>query len=472
MKKALLTALLLVPFLSLANDNIFTNGTIQLEEPKISSVWSTVCVTQFGDLTVGGEGTYTDDDGHSACQSALFPLTPEPSCAPGYPIVISTDVEYRPGQITRSKFCSTNSGSPKRNNVNSYRYTFKDLVQTTAKTCPPEAYPTFTSTFTGDTGDKCYSSSEANLKDSCNISSGNQYLTNAVDSTKPQICHTQSDGSICSYKATDIGGGKQAYQLDLEGDCYTDPKPDVGTPEQQQPNNDDCKDYGDGLLGCPADPEDVCQGTGSTIGGTGFNQCQTGCGYINDQFMCIDTDTDGDGLPDFNDPDIDGDGIPNDEDTDEDGDGKDDGLDQPSQGGNGQGSGGGASFDDSGIINAINKLRTSLITDQDIDDGSDIKKQVEEGDKELDKKITEFFDDDNLKGIDTFVKDNAIEDQFFNIRSSFSGASCTDVTFDGYGTLELCDRIAGARPFLYIAFGLGTAIYLIFRFTMVIREVR
>jgi hypothetical protein len=209
------------------------------------------------------------------------------------------------------------------------------------KTCPPEGLEDYTySVYDGepsqDTLRGCAKPSELSLLDSCDSSSVDTVLN--VQVTDSQACMPMSDGSVCEYQSVDIGGGNQVYELNLEGDCYSDPKPDIsGNPQiGQEPTSGQCTNNG-GLLACSADPDLVCNSTNSTMDGGVISSCNpdnASCGYVNGSFVCYDSDTDSDGLPDYDDPDIDGDGVPNDEDLDSDGDGQDDPI---SSGGGGSG---------------------------------------------------------------------------------------------------------------------------------------
>lgn len=367
-KQFLILALLTVPFfcLSQINNNIFENGKVKLRDPKSQSKYRCAYSSKL----------YVADS-FAKCASLSAPdvlKAHKPTSIQEHAVknikflrVDNVDSYF---SIERCAQTLATAGEDCVDKKYGNSYPFEDVEVGGARfldisevvDCPPDDYPNFKGNYQPPEGlKKCFDIAQVQLVDSCNISSGNQYLSNKVEVGKSSICHTQSDGSICSYNAVDIGGGNQVYQLDLEGDCYSEPKPDVVGSEQDLPSDSNCKDYGNKVLACQADPKDVCTGSGSTISGNEFNTCNQGCGYINNQFVCIDTDTDSDGLPDYNDPDIDGDGIKNEDDPDKDGDGKDDpinGDDQPSGGG-----GGGSTtveIDLSPVVNELKKANSKL----------------------------------------------------------------------------------------------------------------
>jgi len=232
-----------------------------------------------------------------------------------------------------------------------------------SRICPniPE-YPEHTYPVLGDVDGEqkvigCAKPADLNLNDSCNSASGNSVLN--IQVTDAVGCFTQSDGSVCKYNAVDVGGGNSVYQMDLEGDCYSETYPtlDDNGSIGELPVDGECTTSGN-LLTCPANPDDVCDSDGTN--------CQEGCGYVNDVFACYDTDTDSDGLPDYDDPDIDGDGIKNEDDLDSDGDGKDD----PISDGDGDTNSTVVNIDMSGLEDGIGELgekMTYTTTTQPID---------------------------------------------------------------------------------------------------------
>jgi len=226
-------------------------------------------------------------------------------------------------------------------------------ILTDLRTCPHDDYPEYTQPRFDNEDDpemvtSCFNPETANLLDSCKANSG--YLYISVPVTVESGCYALPDGSICKYDAVDIGGGNQAYSMDLEGDCYTDELPDIDGDEEDVPadENDNCTAWGTGLI-CPENPDDVCSDDAQ-----GNRSCPEGCGTMNGVFACIDNDTDSDGIPDYLDPDVDGDGIKNEDDLDSDGDGKDDPID------NSKGNGSttvNVDVDMSGVISKLEEIR-------------------------------------------------------------------------------------------------------------------
>jgi hypothetical protein len=86
-------------------------------------------------------------------------------------------------------------------------------------------------------------------------------------------CVTMDNGSICPFTESSTAG------------YYT---PNYGDPQAcaikdgEDPNaKDDCSPNGAGQLVCKADPSEKCTAS------NGFLQCEEGCGYLNDVFMCF-----------------------------------------------------------------------------------------------------------------------------------------------------------------------------------------
>jgi hypothetical protein len=316
--------------------------------------------------------------------------------------------------------------------------------------CPPESFPRYVSPVMNETGELegCYDPAQANLVDDCNLNSTDQYL--AVPVTAPIGCFTTSNGSQCKYKSVDVGNGVNAYELDLEGDCYTDLFPDIeGDPETTTtPTNseDTCKPWGGTGMICREKREDVCDMYGN---------CNEGCGTVNGTFVCIDADRDGDGVPDYLDPDVDGDGVRNEVDLDNDGDGIDDSIDlsKPKEGE--------IDIDLSPIVNELKKGNAELSEiGQGVDmlnndlkflakDVSDIKESITEvGTYKQDKPkggLKGFWETDYPEGLQGVVDAKMAEvqsTQFFTFLEQFQisvgGSSATyDMCFDlgGMGNL-------------------------------------
>ncbi len=120
----------------------------------------------------------------------------------------------------------------------------------------------------------CYSSIDATNNDTCNY---NDVYSNPV--TESVACVEKNDKSMCAVSAVDIGDGNQVY-MPTENDCYSDVYPilDENGGIGDMPNGSDqqCTESG-ALSYCPADPEEKCPN----------GQCEAGCGYMNDQFICV-----------------------------------------------------------------------------------------------------------------------------------------------------------------------------------------
>ena len=317
----LILALNLVPFFALAD--IFNDGTVSTQAPKVDDRCEITAVTNgtFNHLIGSDCGVSATD----ICQAYWADNAYVDGTHPEYSWRnIYGGWENDNGSSYKELHCGKEEWSKGYWNGNvwtkdsdSYgNQTNIGYGQEQFASCPPDAYPSLTYPVTNsETGEveSCADPNQINLVDSCNVSSGNTQLNITV--TEQNGCFTQTDGSVCQYAAVDVGGGNQIYQMNLEGDCYSESYPslDENGVIGELPSGGECVNNG-GLYACPEDPETMC------TSGT----CEEGCGYVNDQFVCYDIDTDGDGLPDYNDPDVDGDGIPNDDDLDADGDGQDD----------------------------------------------------------------------------------------------------------------------------------------------------
>ena len=328
-------------------------------------------------------------------------------------------------------------------NLTSTAQPYEKVQQWTSITisqCPPALHPSYTYSVNGS----CADPSQIDLVDSCNGSTGNFLLD--IEVTESQGCFTQPDGSICPYTAVYDGSGSY-YSLDLEESCYTSDLPslDSNQPDKTLPNGD-CLNDG-GLFICPEDPENVCNSSGV---------CQSGCGYVNDQFVCFSQDTDNDGLADYKDPDIDGDGISNDLDLDADGDGQQDASYNPPS----ESQTGTFEFDDSRIVDAIE----GLTENQEFQDGSEIGDLIEQKQQEYDQKAEEFFDSESMTGIEGFTDNNNFHSEVTMFSSALSGTSCTNPTHSAIGDFDICSKIVAVRPYLYIIFALMTFIFCFYRF--------
>ena len=278
-------ALFLVPFFSLANDNIFENGVVDL---KPASKEAQHCISaNYYDYTSTACGDSESDAKFAACNGAVsqYPDQPATQNKNGYTgRHCKSNLEVWSTLVPR-RSCGNCSPEPyKHGSASFHSYTFSEIEK-----CPPENYPSYI--YQVQKGDNlfCADPNQINLVDSCNNNSDNAFLN--VQVTASYGCFTQPDGSVCGYNAVDMGEGNTAYQLDLEGDCYSEVHPDLdGNPQlSDMPTNDGCEQSGlNGLLVCTSTPEESCPG----------GVCDEGCGYMEGQFVCIQ-------LPDPDNPDPD-----------------------------------------------------------------------------------------------------------------------------------------------------------------------
>ena len=424
---ALVVALL--SFQLSAQDNIFENGTVDLA-PKIEQMyWRATCTTKGGESILEAPGEPPEA------------VEIRRQCAPVVSNLAEAYYRRTATYSDRSTFSSAVENSELGANIIvtqeighpinqtekfSAPVNFKDLETTTLEKCPPPTNETYIVSYTKEDGSEmCFDPNQADLVDSCKASTGNYILNKQV--TVSAGCQQLSDGSICHYTATDVGGGNQVYQMDLETSCYGNDNVDnldTNTDIGDMPSDNECVDYG-GLLGCPEDPDNVCDTTSSTAFGGNLNQCKTGCGYVNDQFLCFDQDLDGDGLPDYNDPDIDGDGIPNKDDLDSDGDGKDD----PINDGGGNGNNGGntvVNVDLSGVEKRLDNIHKELKG----------KVKLNTPNKE---KFNKMFDDEEINELNEDITklEQDIKSEIDRIRAEASGILKLTVSGSGYEARNL-----------------------------------
>lgn len=184
-------------------------------------------------------------------------------------------------------------------------------------TCPPTGFIDFALSKEVDNTQWCFSMDDILDRDSCadSINDGSFVLPVHQVPASSFVCDARDDGSSCAYRLSPDG---DYYQADFEsnGLCYSDPDIDAYTDESTLTGNETgCIDIGAQTLACAENESNVCNAQG---------QCQSGCGYVNEVFVCLSGDLDGDNIGDYADPDIDGDGIANDLDLDNNGDGIDD----------------------------------------------------------------------------------------------------------------------------------------------------
>ncbi len=309
-KFILALALVLAPFFSLSqeNINIFTNGDVPTHPPYRASQFcahATVGARRIDVCAQSYEEAYM-----LICQQQASYIGDYHNGATGYEKIVERDnatckfenTRYYIYQDETITFPEDQFGNDKvvygPTPIKLLEVDMKDDGQVEGIICPPEDpnFSTHTFGYIGDDGEieSCADPVQIGLVDDCRIES-NDYLSRARV-TSGSVCATLPNHSICKYDAVDVGGGQQAYQLDLEGDCYDG---DKGLPKSDYVNDGlplpgagengyACLEDG-GLLTCSEDKEDV------TDPDTG--EVQDGCGTANIAFICISGDTDGDGLP-------------------------------------------------------------------------------------------------------------------------------------------------------------------------------
>jgi hypothetical protein len=193
---------------------------------------------------------------------------------------------------------------------------------------------------------------------------------------------------------------------------------------------------------------------------------------VNDQFLCIDLDTDSDGLPDYNDPDIDGDGISNDDDLDNDGDG----LDDPVSDGNGPGGGNSESLDLGPLITELKKSNESLDT---IEESFKTDHGLESDALNKDGRLDELNNDYQLD-LEEFIAKGSTElgytDKLVLGNSSALSALpsnvCNPYSFHIAGqtlAFDVCPAAEKAKPILYWLVGMLTAWHIFFLINATLR---
>lgn len=333
----------------------------------------------------------------------------------------------------------------------------------------------------------CYSPEKLAEVDSCGDTTDS--IDNMLVSNESGVsCMAKEDGSVCpvtsdgSITLNSTGQEVFFYKLDetKESDsCYY--------PQEKDGNHSDVPDIPDepgecsdfnGLGLCYENPLNVCNSAGT---------CPTGCGVLsaNGQtgFVCVSKDTDGDGLPDYMDPDIDGDGIKNEDDLDKDGDGKDDPI-NPNQGGQ-----------DLGKIEALlskiernTSKQSNAPTAQEI--GEEVGKKTAEKltelrdfssatyEQSLDQKNqklqedTEKFLDNTENNLQKAFQESDYQQSYNALKGVLSPTACT-ATFSiplSKQSLDLCDSVSKAKPFLYVIFAIATFIYCIRRISQTARS--
>lgn len=154
---------------------------------------------------------------------------------------------------------------------------------------------------------KCYENAELQRASNSHFCNSNSFIPNAHP--YGQYCATDpSTGAMCAYSNNASGQGlRSTYEIN----CFEEQLQSPQEIDAHVPEGKACQTMSNGQLACVESPESSCPG----------GQCKTNCGYVNDQFLCIEPNQDDDEIPDKFDDDIDNDGIPNETDPDIDNDG-------------------------------------------------------------------------------------------------------------------------------------------------------
>jgi hypothetical protein len=181
-------------------------------------------------------------------------------------------------------------------------YTFGTITQPQyGYTCPPDSHPEHTI----KVGDMC-AKPLPEPTDSCDEFGNNSFLPPNESLNVPaggSVCHTTSGGSQCQYKKNPFGSGFEQTGQQCTGEETPYPKPDLTPPDNPDDPNA-CATVGavDPYAICPVNPNDVCNRI--IVSGDGgdkiMNQCPSGCGSVDGQYVCAYPDKNGDGIPDEN----------------------------------------------------------------------------------------------------------------------------------------------------------------------------
>lgn len=175
-------------------------------------------------------------------------------------------------------------------------------------TCPPDDSPNHTITVTTPSGDMCAKEfvPPTEPTDSCDEFGNNSFLPPNESLNVPaggSVCYTTSGGSQCKFKQNPFGSGFEQTGEQCTGEEPPYPKPDLTPPDNPDDPNA-CATVGavDPYAVCPVNPNDVCNRI--IVSGDGgdkiMNQCPSGCGSVDGQYVCAYPDKNGDGIPDEN----------------------------------------------------------------------------------------------------------------------------------------------------------------------------
>lgn len=491
MKKALLgAALLIAPFFSLAN--IYDNALGVNSEESISCDFDGDSLSSALARRNATEGRPKHHDTH---------YNGSWSIKQSYPVEFDSSGSCQQGAFIQAKWYGKNpDGSHYGERWDEGTIIIRG-TQTTVPSCLnlqvdqgkpfSESHSNLGYDSNGQPG--CYTNQALADVDTCDVNS--PWLP-VGSNTDPYQCISKEDNSQCRYEMK-TANGQSWLQPSAEPDnCFTG----TGTsyeepnPAPVPPTGDDCQEIGNGITACPENPANVCDSNGL---------CQTGCGTVafagEEHFMCLSSDTDGDGLGDYADPDIDGDGIHNDEDLDSDGDGREDPvypvgqnnnnaqhqsnvetlLAQIAQNTNGSSNNG---SNPSGPVPTADEIGESVAEEL----GEELEeKLIELGDfsttgfeQSVDSKI-----EDSNNAVNEFLESEAsdltnafdqsdFEGSYNNLKTALSPTGCTaDISIPFTSSkLDLCTPASKAQPFLYVIFAIATFIYCVRRIQTTVRK--
>lgn len=495
MKKALLTALLLVPFFSQSSesDKIY----LKVESPREADY-------------INGCPAYPTIEEHLDILNEINPSDAQTTYS-DYSYVNKVTV-FENAYSCKYRYTFRRTWSRVGNTDQNEQFTYAESVGqfTQVPQCPPqrrsendtEAQDHFIMWEHPTRSWLCYSPKKLAEVDSCGDTTDS--IDNMlVSSDRGVSCMAKDDGSVCPVKSdgsiTLNSTGQEVffYKLDETRDsdaCYYPQEKDGEQGDipdiPEQPGQ--CSDF-NGLNLCYENPLNVCNSQGT---------CPTGCGTLsaNGQvgFVCVSKDTDGDGIPDYLDPDIDGDGIRNEDDPDKDGDGIDDAQrPQPDlieisnllgrieintrktsqntapSGTGGSGSGGNTDdgTGDSGTVigggasgaEIGNQLKDKLTENSDVGRQGDLDefKGIFDG---LLEDIQTLLDDEKVDLTKTISESN-VKSSFSQLEQYFR-ANCASANIaipNTNASFDVCGTANKVRPYLWIIFAVLTALYCFYR---------